>query len=225
MSNRHNDPVKKAAYNAARREKYHKRKEAGLCVQCGKPMDNDGSKCNACREMERENYKYKQNHGLCPYCGAEIPKTRKLCAVCAEKKAERKRNAREKNPEIAEKEREMQRQLRIKRKEIGLCESCGKRKPIAGKVECARCASRRKRNPPVSVWNMKRTTGICLGKNCEKPAVEGKAYCEYHLQEARKRMEYANTKKKNGNSKLKEIINNDIVAFKGKKGAKKNGVS
>lgn len=222
MSSRHNDPVKKAAYDAARREKYHKRKDAGLCVQCGKPMDNDGSKCNACRAMDRLNYKYKQSHGICPYCGAEIPKSRKCCAECAEKKAEQQRRTRSKNPE---KEREKQKLIRAKRKEMGLCESCGKRNPVAGKVECARCASRRKRNPPVSVWNMKRTTGICLGRDCDKPAVEGKAYCEYHLREAQKRMAYANTKKKNGNSKLKEIINHDIVSFKGKKRSKKNGVS
>lgn len=51
---------------------YYRRKEAGLCVNCGKILDTDGVKCKECchkvNQGKRDTFNWYKDNGVCPIC-------------------------------------------------------------------------------------------------------------------------------------------------------------
>lgn len=85
----------KRAYN---KKVYYTRKEAGLCTNCGKPVEDGYSMCLACREHRRgyqnhNNYYTRERRkklGLCIICGKNPARERKtMCVYCSNRYAER----------------------------------------------------------------------------------------------------------------------------------------
>lgn len=139
---------------------YYRRKEAGLCVQCGKDPPIEGhTLCEKCREIE-----YKRNHseqhkayareyqralrkswlekGYCTRCGKRDSYTmagRHCCYDCAAKSRERYRTSPDDKKEAASQKRaETDKARRDSRSEAGLCPGCGK-VPQPGYKYCVHC--------------------------------------------------------------------------------------
>lgn len=72
------------------RRQYMRRKENGLCPQCGEKLDREGLYCTWC--VKKINYynivrrKEFREKGICPYCQkAKIQDGEKKCDTCREK--------------------------------------------------------------------------------------------------------------------------------------------
>lgn len=65
------------------------RKINKLCVQCGKPLDREGSYCIRCNlksnELKRKYSKENIEHGKCSTCGTLLDRKGLFCTVCTEK--------------------------------------------------------------------------------------------------------------------------------------------
>ena len=125
---------KSARLKSKKRQKT--RREAGLCIRCGRqPPVDGGTTCAPCREKrqaaERRQYAERRAAGLCTRCGGPVLDGLSRCGPCAvieeaSKRPERK-NARS-------------RKLYAERRARGLCTSCGA--PSQGAARCAPCAER-----------------------------------------------------------------------------------
>ena len=155
------------------------RKKNGLCTNCGKPIDREGSICNKCLE-EMSDYAKKRREllisiGICPICGQnEIFKNERSCPECKAKLSIY-------NKKRIDHKREYARQIVAKRREQGLCARCGQRKPEEGYKMCSVCREKaRKRNrlkgshDKRAEWKSELKCVIC-GKD---ERVEGKLVCE-----------------------------------------------
>lgn len=129
---------------------YQKRKEAGLCVGCGKPMDNEnGVYCTRCKgkriARSRENRKYYKEHGICPTCGKNLLYgDEKRCLECRAYRANyyekvEKHRTEEEKEKSRRKSAEAERKRKEQRKKNGICVKCGKRKADGGFVTCPVC--------------------------------------------------------------------------------------
>ena len=143
---------------------YKKRKENGLCPNCGKPLDREGFYCNKClikvREYRRENREFYRKHHICTECGKEIVYgTDRICFECRAKKYNRKKElSEEQKNKILEKNRERQKERYKELSEKGICVHCGKRKAVAGRKRCAICLEKdayRKRKQRFDRQNIK----------------------------------------------------------------------
>ncbi len=73
--------------------RYDSRKEAGLCVYCGKRKQNHGLKCNRCY-IKSKKYSQPQDikrserpvYGLCYICGKPKMADKNVCDVCYQKR-------------------------------------------------------------------------------------------------------------------------------------------
>ena len=79
-----------------RKMRYRKRKEKGLCPECGNPNTGDFIKCNKHRRMGKKSQakhydEYKQKN-LCPNCGNEVKNNYVYCNRCRDKMRKNKRN-------------------------------------------------------------------------------------------------------------------------------------
>lgn len=129
---------------------YYRRKEAGLCVNCGKPLDTAGVKCSKCRDRANKDRReligwYKEN-GICPTCrknnlfGGE-----KECIECSAKRYAKRMACYNLNPEkFKEKDRIEQKKIREKRAANGLCVYCGKVKSDENFKTCTKCRNKQK---------------------------------------------------------------------------------
>lgn len=173
-----------------------KRKSAGLCVGCGKPLDREGTYCTKCREKinktDRERRRWYLSHKICPVCGHnDLMGSETVCPECRADKvnnALKNRNKEEYNAY----HRKWAKSTYQKRKEAGICTRCGKRKVTEGYVTCAICRSRdnaakriRERSPDRSEITKQ---GLCYF--CDNPVKKGYKVCEMHY-----RMNVENAKK------------------------------
>lgn len=110
------DGEKRSRYNkqGAKRKKELReyRKAHGLCVRCGRPMENRKYlSCKWCREKRNakrrkqcarrpgEHFRERIEAGVCMYCGNEVENGYKLCANCLKKTRERFEKSRQKSSE------------------------------------------------------------------------------------------------------------------------------
>ena len=112
------------------------RREAGLCIRCGKqPPVEGGTTCAPCRDRrqaaERQQYHERRADGLCTRCGGPVLDGLSRCAPCTVID-ERSRSPEPKNARS--------RKLYAERRARGLCTSCGA--PSHGAARCAPCAER-----------------------------------------------------------------------------------
>ena len=120
---------------------YNARSKAkGLCVQCHKPVDRDGSLCSACSEKINEKSRrdrafYKEN-GLCLDCGSQVYDGKSRCEMCRIKRADAQRAYYQKNKErIKEQNRQYRSKSNENKKANGMCIRCGE-KAMSGKTLC-----------------------------------------------------------------------------------------
>ena len=162
------------------KSEYDKRKERGLCVECGAyAAVEDRVRCERCllkcrkrankrnakmrkpqkpqikRSYDRDNYEWRKEHNLCVRCGKEEPEKGKLfCWRCIMAKRD---------------DRGIEYERRI---ESGLCASCGKPLDRTGAI-CEACRMRRQKNNALRRERIK-AAGLCpmCGK---RPMFEGKS--------------------------------------------------
>lgn len=126
---------------------YYKRKNAGLCVKCGKTVTDGKTCCLECRmrrnEEARQDRIFYRKQGLCTYCGKNrVFKNERLCPECRAKaanwQAQRKKTDKERDRHNARRRKHY-----WERSAQGICTACGKRKAAQGKKMCEICTAKR----------------------------------------------------------------------------------
>lgn len=121
---------------------YMNRKESGVCIRCGKPTDDEHSRCKECMdyasEYQRKTREWcKENH-ICVICHKQVVYENEItCPDCRAKNIIRVRKYDEKYGSEKRKERNKNRYANLKSK--GLCVVCGYRKAVDGKTKCRIC--------------------------------------------------------------------------------------
>lgn len=179
----------------ARQRLYYKRKNAGLCVDCGGQTDGGRRLCAACEEKRKtyvnETRAFFKNIGLCPRCGRNVIfKGESTCPECkaqntigAQKRRDKDRKAY--NAQMAE----YHKSEYAEKKKQGICPRCGKKKTNGSYVWCKTCRYKtsQKRNerkarteaPKIS-RNERYKLGLCYF--CDNPVKPGYKCCEKHCQ-------------------------------------------
>ena len=165
-----------------------KRKDKGLCILCGEPLDRQGVHCKKCREkINKETKKtrefYKQN-GICPRCGKnEILGDEKMCPECKARTYETVMKNRDKD-HYNKTHREWSKKEYQKRIEAGICTRCGKRDADKGYRTCGLCREKDTNKRRIRNYKQPREDrikqGLCYF--CDNPVVDGLKVCEEHRQ-------------------------------------------
>ena len=116
-------------YQRERNKRLH---DAGLCVSCGKPLEegNARARCNECSEKMnkrcRERTRALKTAGRCPACAVKLPKGYEYtwCPKCLEAHARNRRVA------------------RAERAEQGLCVQCGGKREDEQFLMCNACRTK-----------------------------------------------------------------------------------
>ena len=178
------------------RERSRKCKEAGVCRQCGKPVEGSVCFCAEHKQIHRsQSQARREKHrsaGLCLRCGRKPLAGRKQCARCSRLEVRWAAALRAKRRSAGlcvicgasadenwrcsvhqAKRAETQKRREAKRKLAGLCIGCGK----GGVGEFLRCAKCRARMAKASQrrYHRNRAKGVC--GFCGRDA-EGKALCK-----------------------------------------------
>ena len=173
-------------------KQYRRRKAAGLCVECGKPLDRIGAYCVKCCKAHTED-SIQQKHwyadnGICPTCRInKLMGTERHCPECRARESEWKLKKRESDRENTNKQHaEWAKTKYAERVEKGICTRCGKRPAKDGTRTCVYCTEktnayhRRKRAEKRLNAQERYEKGIC--RFCDKPVKEGYKLCEHHYQ-------------------------------------------
>ena len=197
---------------------YYRRKEAGLCVNCGKPLDIAGVKCSQCRDRLNADRKelvnwYKDNK-ICPICRKNsLFGEEKACVECSAKSYTSRMAKYYANPEeFKARDRIDQKKIRQKRADNGLCVYCGKAKADEGFKTCTKCRNKQKikkrirdakKNYKLEIKREWIANGKCW--LCGEPVYNHSKLCEEHYikslnyakksKEARLRNEQVRTEK------------------------------
>ena len=176
--------------NENQRRFIEKRKENGLCVDCGKPLDRDGIRCVECRKrLNRETMEtrhwYQDNH-ICPRCRKNsIMGDEKNCPECRAKATNGTAALRDRDRESYNaKQRILHKSIYQKRKEKGLCVRCGKRNADYGYFTCGICRDKGRTAKRIRYGKPDREDrylqGLCYF--CDNPVKPGYKVCEEHYQ-------------------------------------------
>lgn len=170
---------------SADKRMYHRRKENGLCVECGKPLDNVHVMCNECRikanEERNKTRKYYQEKGICPRCRKEkLFGDEKQCLTC-KTKAYAKIVPNRDREHYNKVHREWSRRTHQEFVEKGICTRCRKRKADHGYKTCGICRNRdaeteRLRNFGKPKRSERAEMGLCYF--CCEPVKPGHKTCQ-----------------------------------------------
>nr|DAZ45864.1 MAG TPA: Thaumarchaeal output domain 1 [Caudoviricetes sp.] len=173
-------------------EQYRRRKAAGLCVECGKPLDRVGAYCIECCRAHSEDSKQQKrwyaDGGVCPVCKTnKLMGTERCCPECRAKSTEYASRKRNTNRDLYNKQHAEWAKIQYaERVEKGLCTRCGKRPAKDGAHTCVYCAEktnayhRRKRAEKRLNAQERYEKGIC--RFCNNPVKDGYKLCEHHYQ-------------------------------------------
>ena len=161
-----NAAAKRRAARAKSKRCQKARREAGLCIRCGKrPPVEGGTTCAPCREKrqaaEKRQYDRRRAAGCCTRCGGPVHGGRSRCARCA---------AIEDAGKCPERKNAAARKRYAARRARSACTDCGA--PAFGACRCPACAKRSYENsahvrgmpvyaPTITVYL--RGTEKCLG--------------------------------------------------------------
>lgn len=174
--------------NEYKKQLRESRKLRGLCVNCGKPMDREGTRCKECREKinkwNKENREWYLSHRICPRCKKnDLMGDETICPECRAKEINTTLKNRKKD-EYNAYQRKLSKSIYQKRKESGICTRCGKRKATQGFTTCAMCRERdnetRRIRKGTSERSDRESRGLCFF--CNNPVKKGYKVCEYHYQ-------------------------------------------
>lgn len=167
-----------------------RRKEQGLCLSCGNPLDRDGTYCTPClkekNETQRLDRHFYQEHGICPRCRKnELFGDEKNCPECAAKEYSIIMPKRTENREhYNELHKEWSKKEYDRRKEVGICTRCGKRKAENGHYTCGICREKERRYKRKRYGKPNRSDrieeGLCYF--CDNHVKSGYKVCEKHYQ-------------------------------------------
>ena len=192
-----------------------RRKEQGLCLKCGNPLDREGTYCAECRKIINEEVQetrhWYQNHGICPRCrNNNLFGDEKVCPECSAKAYEYAMRSRERlgkehyNSQHAESSKK-QHHKRIK---LGICTRCGKREADVGYKTCGICRVKTRNYKRLKYGKPNRSErykqGLCYF--CDNPIKDGYKVCEKHYQ---MNVEKSNSSK--AKDARKELIDNKIL--------------
>ena len=160
--------LSKKEYNKAI---YKARKEAGICVRCGKAQARKGGVVCAQCEADIAEWHYAKKAQLTP----------------------------EEREAYLARERNRSRARRDRLKAQGLCIDCGKRPADGGKIRCNICSSKRsqkvhERKVKNGQLKQYRERGLCLFCGAEREP--GKMYCPECMEKKRKVLEKARAAQK-----------------------------
>jgi len=142
------------------KEFYRRRREAGLCVECGEPAIK--SRCQGCSEKAKQAYRDRKAKGLCN-CGKPTDQGYAQCQQCKETA------------------RLYALKVLRQRAAAGQCISCGGiNDDPKGRKNCQRCLKLIK-----AKIRRLRAAGQCL--RCYKPAENGMAMCRACKERAKRR--------------------------------------
>ena len=131
-----NIEAKRRAARLKSKRRQKARRDAGLCIRCGKqPPVEGGTTCRPCREKrqaaERRQYHERRAEGLCARCGGPVHDGLSRCGPCA---------VIEEAGKCPERKNARSRELYAERRARGVCTACGA--PSQGASRCAPCAER-----------------------------------------------------------------------------------
>lgn len=171
---------------------YHRRKDNGLCLKCGKPLDRDGTYCIECRKIlskeQNEARHFLQNIGICPRCQKnKLYGDEKVCPECnaySYAKIMKTRETEEGRLHYNEVHAKWAKNEHKKRIEKGMCTRCGKRKSDYGYKTCGICRSKSREYKRIKYGKPDRSErykqGLCYF--CDNPIKDGYKVCEKHYQ-------------------------------------------
>lgn len=168
-----------------------RRKEAGLCVLCGKKLDRKGIRCISCNDKmnkyHRETRAWRLEHRICPRCGKnDLFGDEKSCPECSAKEYERAMRSRENGgtEHYNSVHAKWDKKERIRREENGLCKRCGKMKADYGYKTCGICREKGRNYKRVKYMSTKKKeweeNGLCYF--CGETVKKGYKICEKHYQ-------------------------------------------
>lgn len=191
-----------------------RRKNANLCLTCGKELDREGAYCSEClKRHNRENSdrrKWYQQSGICPRCCKNrLYGDEKVCLECSAYTYTIAMRSRERlGKEHCNKvHREWAKAEHQRRLDNGLCTRCGKRKADGGFKTCGICrekdsAARRARTGTKPDRSERYKQGLCYF--CDNPVKDGYKVCEKHYDMNIQKLD--NEKTREYTKKLKKII-------------------
>lgn len=165
-----------------------RRRTAGLCVNCGKPLDREGYLCISCNNNKNLNNrlerKYYQENHVCPNCRKNsILGDEKICPECLAKESERSMNNRNREHYNLI-HREWSKIEYERRKENGICTRCGKRNADYNFFTCGICRNKDRQRKRIRYGKPDRRErykiGLCYF--CNNPIKDGYKVCEKHYQ-------------------------------------------
>ncbi|MGN0346326.1 MAG: hypothetical protein ACI4DU_03470 [Lachnospiraceae bacterium] len=169
-----------------------KRKEQGLCRNCGKPLDRDGIYCIECRknitDETSETRHFMQNIGICPRCQkVKLYGDEKVCPECNAYAYEHIMQARateEGRLHYNKIHREWSKRTHQEMIKKGICTRCRKRQADSGCKTCSICREKSRDYKSIKYGKPDRKDrykqGLCYF--CDNP-VKGKyKVCEKHYQ-------------------------------------------
>lgn len=183
------------------KEDYNRKKQNGLCVDCGKPSDTGECRCSKCKErniaFQRENRREAKKSGLCiKCCKRPVATGYSKCPECLEAETVYVR------PEESMKRKRIrdtkaQKEKRRIARENGICVTCLKRKTEDGHSECPIClAKARKRDMALRrkrgklSYELARDMGICT--RCKKNVATHGKVCESCFEQLSELLDKAN---------------------------------
>ena len=130
---------------------YYKRKEKGICTDCGKQKAIVGKiRCDECSkkqvEENRLNHAFYIKIGICPFCRKEkLFGSEKSCPECNAKRVNANDVYRNRNRERYNKMcSEYRKKYKAEREAKGLCNRCGKRAAETGRKTCIVCREKQR---------------------------------------------------------------------------------
>lgn len=167
-----------------------RRKEQGLCLKCGKPIDRHGTFCTDCRKViNTDAYEIRhwyQDHGICPRCRKnDLFGDEKVCLECGAKEYGITMRSRERlgKEHYNNRHNEWARKEHKRRIEQGICTRCGKRKVDSGYKTCGICRTKDNRTRKIRLGEKPNRSerykqGLCYF--CDNPVKGGYKVCEKH---------------------------------------------
>lgn len=178
--------------NIYQKRLYDRRKENGLCIDCGKPLDRDGVRCISCRgkksENERRSKQFYKEVGICPICRkVPIGSSESSCPECRANESIQCNNRRNKSEEARKRYNQEHKEwakLTYKQdEEKGICPRCRKRKSDYGYLTCGICREKSRNRQRAKASTKKKTwieNGLCCF--CGGKVKDGYKVCEKHYQ-------------------------------------------
>lgn len=168
-----------------------RRKEQGLCLKCGNPLDREGTYCKNCKDIVTKEIMelrhWYQDNKICPRCRKnDLFGDEKICPECNAKAYEITMRSRERlgAEHYNNQHNEWARNNHQKRIEQGICTRCGKRNADSGYKTCGICRTKTRNYKRIKYGKTDRSErakqGLCYF--CDNPIKEGYKVCEKHYQ-------------------------------------------